>query len=191
MKKQKIRSIMVWSALPLLVLALGLLIASVPLKTPARSPAAAAGMPPGVDKIQHIVFIIKENRTLDNYFGTFPGADGATHGTISTGQVIPLGHTPDKTSRDIDHSWQAALTAIDGGKMDKFDLIRGGNMNGDYLAYTQLREADIPNYFAYARHFVLADRMFSSLTGPSFPNHLYTVGAQSGGAINNPTSRSR
>ena len=28
--------------------------------------------------IQHIVFIMKENRSFDNYFGTFPGANGAT-----------------------------------------------------------------------------------------------------------------
>ena len=34
--------------------------------------------------IQHIVFILKENRSFDNFFGTFPGADGATHGRIST-----------------------------------------------------------------------------------------------------------
>src|SRR5260370_3633596 len=105
---------------------------------------------------------------------------------LSTGRVIPLGHLPDKTPRDISHAFNAAVTAIDGGKMDKFDIISGGNVNGDYLAYTQFVETDIPNYFAYARSFVLGDKMFSSLTGPSFPNHLYTVGAQSGGAINNP-----
>lgn len=140
----------------------------------------------GMEKIQHVVFIVKENRTFDNYFGTFPGANGATSGMISTGRVIPLGHAPDKTPRDISHAYDAAVTAIDGGRMDKFDLIAGGNQNGDYLAYTQYVEADMPNYFSYARNFVLADNMFSSLTGPSFPNHLYTVGAQSGGAINNP-----
>lgn len=144
--------------------------------------------PSGIRLIQHIVFMVKENRTFDNYFGTFPGADGATSGTISTGQVIPLGHTPDSTPRDIDHSWNAALTAMDSGRMDKFDLISGGNVNGDYLSYTQLTEADIPNYFAYARNFVLSDRTFSSLHGPSFPNHLYTVAAQSGGVINNPSN---
>ncbi len=144
--------------------------------------------PPGMERIQHIVVIIKENRTFDNYFGTFPGADGATVGTLSTGAVIPLGRTPDRVPHDIAHSWRAALTAIDGGKMDGFDRISGGGPP-DFLAYTQLTEADIPQYFAYARQFVLADRMFSSLTGPSFPNHLYTVGAQSGGAINNPSSR--
>jgi phospholipase C len=142
--------------------------------------------PPGMTKIKHVVFIIKENRTFDNYFGTFPGADGATAGTISTGETIPLGRTPDRTPHDIGHSFQNAITAINGGQMNQFDLIPGGNVNGQLLAYTQLTEDDIPNYFAYARSFVLADAMFSSLTGPSFPNHLYTVGAQSGGAINNP-----
>jgi phospholipase C len=140
----------------------------------------------GLEKINHVVFIIKENRTFDNYFGTFQGADGATSGVISTGDVVPLGPTPDRTPRDISHSFQSAITAIDAGAMDQFDLIPGGNQNGDLLAYTQLSENDIPNYFALARYFTLADAMFSSLTGPSFPNHLYTVGAQSGGAINNP-----
>src|SRR5262244_3890051 len=51
--------------------------------------AARADLSFGLNKIQHIVFIIKENRTFDNYFGAFPGADGATSGTISTGRVIP------------------------------------------------------------------------------------------------------
>jgi phospholipase C len=142
----------------------------------------------GLDKIKHVVFIVKENRTFDNYFGTFPGIDGATSGQISTGEVIPLRHAPDMTPRDIDHSYQAAVEAIDGGAMDRFDLIKGGNVNGDYLAYSQYNESDIPNYFAYAHNFVLADAFFSSLEGPSFPNHLYTVGAQSNRAINNPST---
>ena len=155
-------------------------------------PQASGNPSPGMDAIQHIVFIIKENRTFDNYFGTFPGADGATTGTLSTGQVIPLGHTPDRTPGDICHNWSCALQAMDGGKMDDFDLIpvyRGGKPvpGPQRLSYTQLTESDIPNYFAYARNFVLADRMFSSLHGPSLPNHLYTVAAQSGGVINNPT----
>src|ERR1700682_3704553 len=139
----------------------------------------------GIRRIQHIVFIIKENRTFDNYFGTFPGADGATTGTISTGQVVPLGRTPDRI-HDISHSWQGAIQAMDGGRMDRFDIIQGGSVNGDLASYTQNTSQDLPNLFAYARHFVIADRMFSSLQGPSFPNHLYTVAAQSGSAINNP-----
>lgn len=50
----------------------------------------------------------------------------------------------------------------------------------------QFNQSDIPNYFAYAAAFTLADHMFSSLIGPSFPNHLYTIAAQSGGVVGNP-----
>ncbi len=46
---------------------------------------------------------------------------------------------------------------------------------------------EIPNYWEYARRFTLCDNFFSSLAGPSEPNHLYTVAAQSGGLVNNPT----
>ena len=142
---------------------------------------------PGLANIEHIVFIVKENRTFDNYFGTFPGADGATTGTISTGEVIDLGHTPDRTPRDIDHSFNGAVRAIDNGAMDRFDMLNGC---ADLLCMTQLTEDDIPNYFALARYFTLADAMFSSLTGPSFPNHLYTIAGQSGRAISNPSNSS-
>jgi phospholipase C len=142
----------------------------------------------GIHLIQHIVFIVRENRTFDSYFGTFPGANGATSGEISTGQVIPLIHQPDRLPSDIDHGWQAAINAIDGGKMNGFNLLSGGNIDGDYLAYTQQWQADIPAYWAYAQNFVLSDNTFSSLHGPSFPNHLYTVAAQSAGVISNGTN---
>jgi phospholipase C len=138
--------------------------------------------------IQHIVFIIKENRSFDTYFGAFPGADGATSGVISTGQRIPLKRGPDRMPRDIGHDWEDARRAMNDGKMDRFDLVRNGNVNNDLLSMTQFVGADIPNYWSYAEHFVLADHMFSSLAGPSFPNHLYTVASQAGGAINNPDS---
>jgi hypothetical protein len=82
--------------------------------------------------------------------------------------------------------WDDAVTAIDSGKMDKFDLINMGNVGGDYESMSQYIESDIPNYFAYARAYTLSDQMFSSLQGPSFPNHLYTIAATSGGVISNP-----
>ncbi len=139
-------------------------------------------------RIQHIVFLIKENRSFDTYFGTFPGADGATTGVISTGERIALKRATDRMSRDIGHDWEDAHRAMNGGRMDQFDLVRDGNVKNDFLSMTQFFAADIPNYWSYAEHFALADRMFSSLAGPSFPNHLYTVAAQSGGAFNNPDS---
>jgi len=144
--------------------------------TPGQNPG-----PAGLNQIQHVVFIIKENRTFDNYFGTFPGADGATSGVMSNGQQVPLTHEPDSLPHDLCHLWQCAIDAIAGGKMNGFNIDNGS------LAYTQFIESDIPNYFAYARQFVLADHMFSSLHGPSFPNHLYTIAAQSGGVIDLPS----
>ena len=89
----------------------------------ASQPRKAVQHPLDLTAIQHFVFLVKENRTFDDYFGTFPGANGTTTGVISTGQVIPLGHMPDVTPRDISHDWQATRLAMDFGKMDKFDLI--------------------------------------------------------------------
>jgi phospholipase C len=137
-------------------------------------------------KVQHIVFIIKENRTFDNYFGTFPRANGATKGVTSSGVVVALIHQPDRLAMDIDHSWTGAHFAVNGGKMNRFDLLKGARQNGQDMAMSQFTQADLPNYWAYAAKFTLADAMFSSLEGPSFPNHLYTIAAQSGGALNNP-----
>jgi phospholipase C len=146
-------------------------------KTPPKT-----AKPGDITVIQHIIFIIKENRSFDNYFGQYPGADGAVGGVASSGQIIPLRHTPDQVV-DIGHEWVAALTAVDNGKMDRFDLIPFGNVNGQYLAYSQLTQADIPNYYTYAQNFVLADRMFSSVHGDSFENHLYAIAAQAGGVV--------
>lgn len=142
--------------------------------------------------IKHIVFFVKENRTFDDYFGTYPGANGATTAMDSMGQVVPLRHQADQIP-DIDHSSEGARMALDNGKMDKFNLLHSNvkpkpNPNNPYgnNSLTQLYQSDIPDYWTYAQNFVLGDNMFSSLMGPSFPNHLYTIAAQSGGAVDNP-----
>ncbi len=143
-------------------------------------------VPPNISQIQHVIFIIKENRSFDSFYGTFPGANGATTATISTGQTINMGHQADQMPNDITgHGWFDAITGMDGGKMDRFDLVTAGSVNGDYLGFQQLHQSDIPNYWKYAQNFVIADNMFSSLQGASFPNHLYTIAAQSGGVFNN------
>lgn len=147
--------------------------------------------PAGIQKISHVVFLIKENRTYDNIFGAFNAKYGTKTCTLSTGQVVPQGRAPDRYPHDIDHGWAGALLGMDGGKMDQFDLIglgsgASGDNSGDLLTCRQFTAADIPNYFAYAHNFALGANMFSSLHGPSFPNHLYTIAAESFGAIDNP-----
>ena len=74
-------------------------------------------------RIKHIVFFVKENRTFDNYFGTYPGANGATSARDSEGNVVPLHHESDQVP-DINHSSGSAIMAYDNGKMDHFDLIK-------------------------------------------------------------------
>lgn len=132
--------------------------------------------------IKHTVFIICENHTFDNYFGTFPEADGVSKGQLSTGEWTALSTMPDADQGAyLCNGWDCSLQAIDGGKMDKFDMISGGTLD----AYTQATQKEIPNYWAYARQFTLADHYFTSVHGPSLPNHLFAIGAQSGGAIDN------
>ncbi len=159
----------------------------------ANNPATATPAP-GTSNgaIKHIVFFIKENRSFDDYFGTYPGANGATMATDSMGQVVPLRHQADQIP-DIDHSSEGARMAWDNGKMDKFNLLHSNvklkpNPNDPYRnnSLTQFYQSDLPNYWTYAQNFVLGDNMFSSLMGPSFPNHLYSIAAQSGGVVDNP-----
>jgi phospholipase C len=119
-------------------------------------------------KIEHVVFVIKENRTFDTMFGTYPGADGATQGETCDGQILPLGHATDRVD-DAGHSFADGISAINGGRMNCFNPI----------GFVQYQQADIPNYWTYAQHFTLADRFFTSIYGPTGVEHLWTFAAQS------------
>lgn len=151
------------------------------------TPVPTAGTPtPAVSPIKHIVIMVKENHSFDNLFGTFPGADGATTGRTSSGATVALGHTPDHTLIDIDHERGAAVTALDNGKMDGFDQLAGAIQNGQDIALTQYHQSDIPNYWTYARTFTLDDRFFSTIAGPTFPNHMVLVAGSSNNIDDNP-----
>src|SRR5262249_50204139 len=144
------------------------------------------GMPAGETfPIDHVVVIVKENHTFDNYFGSFPGAEGTSVAHTSTGDV-PVGRPPLILLRDLCHSHACALADWHGGRMDGWNEGDPKNAN-DRLAYAQYREADIPNYWQYARHYVLADHFFSSMLVPSFPGHSFFLAAQAGWALGNPS----
>ena len=170
-----------------------------PSGTPAQTSAAPATQSPSPAKtaderdttrspIKHVVFLIKENRTFDNLFGTFPGADGVSFG-YDRGTRRPLRRGTDKSigSEDIPHCYTCSREAWNHGRMDGFNQ---GPVS-DRWSYTQLRRSQLPNYWDWAREFVLADNFFSSAQGPSFPNHLYSIAAQSGGAHDNPRRTGR
>lgn len=145
--------------------------------------------------IQHVVFLIKENHSFTQMFGNFPGVNGqTTTGVVKINgvdQTIPLNVAPDKPVNYC-HLFNCAAKDYDGGAMDAFNLGDKACASPPYLCYQENNQSTIPNYWSYAQHFVLGDEMFSSLQGPSFPNHLYTVAAASGpdaphSAIGNPT----
>jgi len=139
--------------------------------------------------ISHVVIIDKENHSFDNMFGRFPRADGATAADQASGQSIPLNHTPDHTLLDIAHAGDAAAFAADQGRMDRFDQLPGAIQDGKDIADSQYTSSDIPLYWKYAKTFTLDDHFFSTIMGPSFPNHLVTIAASSANAVDNPVGQ--
>jgi phospholipase C len=132
--------------------------------------------------IDHVVFIVKENRTFDTIFGTYPGADGATGGTTLDGRTVPLTPAPDVMTQPLTHGFWSGLFSIDGGRMDGFNTIAGG---GNLDGYVQFDRTSLPHYFDYADRFVLSDAFFTSEYGPTYPEHLYTIAGQSAGIMDN------
>ena len=87
---------------------------------------SASVIVPGQNPIKHVVFLVKENHSFDNYFGKYPGADGATEGPtlkcdqgFAPGPTVPLTDAPYSYPHDLGHAFVPGLTAIDGGKMDE------------------------------------------------------------------------
>jgi phospholipase C len=151
---------------------------------PAAHFAAVVGAPQ--TPIKHIIFLQKENRSFDEYFGalskTNPGINGATSALKSNGGVVsPLPQTPDPLPNDIDHSGWSFGKAYDGGKMDGFDTEKGAySSSGKPLALSQMQPSTIPDYTAYATTYGLGDNMFASWRGASFTNNIYEVAGQAG-----------
>ena len=137
-------------------------------------------------KIKHIVFVILENHTYDNIFGRYPGGAGATTAKDAGLGTVPLQHAPPFNWHDIDHEYGNAIRGVAGGRMNGFGANPGANLNGDRMSFQQYEQSDIPNFWSYAQHYTLGDHMYSSMVGPTFPNHLYSVAAQSGGVVTNP-----
>jgi phospholipase C len=152
----------------------------------AANPVAA---PTPTTPIQHVVVLMQENHTFDNYFGTYPGADGIPAGVCmprvpadpSAGCVNSY-HLPSHRTIDLSHGTDVANLALNGGKLDGFVYAQNKrNLPGE-TAMGYYDGSDLPFYWNLASSSVLADRFFSSDAGGSKENHLYWVAAQSGGA---------
>ena len=132
--------------------------------------------------IKHIIIIMQENRSFDEYFGTYPGIDGIPQGVrLSTSPgsneyVSPYLET-NTNPKGGPHSWEAAHVDYDNGKMDGFVWASGPNAMGYYDYHL------LPSYWVYAENYVLFDNFFESVLSYSLPAHLYLVAGQSGGYV--------
>jgi phospholipase C len=142
------------------------------------SPASASSSP-----IKHVVVIMQENRTFDNFFHGFPGADSAQTG-MNKGTVVTLSPVPLAETYDLDHTHPGWWNAWDNGLMDGFAETQ---TNPPLAAYSYVPSTQIQPYWTLATQYTLADRMFQSNTGTSFTAHQYMIAAQSGGVDEDPS----
>jgi len=169
-----------------LCLALPVAVAAAPLQRLPLRFAHGANSP-----ITHVVILVMENRTFDNLFHGFPGADTTDYGYEHTGKKVQLHATALEALGDPSHSHTSLVTEYANGKMDGFDLDKIsaiGAFPKDFpYAYVPLSEIK-GDYWALAAHYGLADKMFSSQMAPSYPGHQYLIAGQAGRAIEDPTS---
>ena len=156
----------------------------------------------GIDNINHLVFIVMENRSFDEYFGTYPGADGipmkngkptVCQPTANGGCAYPY-HDTNYIDQGGPHGHKASVTDYNNGKMDGFikalDIYKNGCMlhpstppcpeatpgpqgQPDIMGYKTRRE--IPNYWNYADHYTLFDHMFAPVDSWTLPSHLFLI----------------
>jgi phospholipase C len=110
--------------------------------------------------IEHVITVMLENHTFDNFFGSFPGANG-----------VQSPEAPNPLWSDLAHTYSHYLACFNGGGPSSF------NVNG-LVSYS---ESDLPVLWNYARQFGLSDNFFTSARTSSTPNHLYMIAGQSGG----------
>ncbi len=154
-------------------------------------------VPPGIHKVKHVVVIQQENRSFDSYFGTFPGADG-----IPMANGLPTVCSPDPQNGTCMKPYVDHADVNGGGPHGQTNAtadLAGGQMNGfvgqavaakkscvdpnnpacanskapDVMGYHT--QSDIPNYWTYAKDFVLQDHMFEPNASWSLPSHLFLV----------------
>ena len=155
--------------------------------------AAAAAVPPAgsdLGAVDHVVFLMMENRSFDHYFGSYKAVRGFDDHGSSLG-VFDQAWKGDKTllpfhlntvtdtaecTVDLDHFWAAQHACWNDGAMDSFVTTHtskeyeGANGVGTMGYYTR---ADLPYYYALADAFTICDNYHCSVLGPTHPNRLF------------------
>jgi phospholipase C len=162
------------------------------------SPDAAAAATGTLRDIDHFIFLMKENRSFDHYFGTLAGVRGFDDATAMTlpdgrpvfaqpegrdgGSVLPFRLDTRRTNAQrlhvLDHSWQAQHQSWNGGKMDLWiPAHRAEDGAAAPLTMGFMARADLPYYHALADAFTICDNYHCSVMGPTHPNRYYAMSA--------------
>ena len=154
--------------------------------TPVSSqPGGSSTSIPANGPIKHVVIIIQENRTPDNLFNGFPGADTVRVAKLHDGTTMQLQPSTLGAANDPCHFHECYKTDYDNGKMDGFDIARPSD---GMAPMTYVAQSDVQPYWTLGEQYAFADRMFASHTGPSFPAHLYLISGQAAGVSSLPWS---
>jgi phospholipase C len=171
----------------------------------AGSPAATETPgPEGIFKLDHLIFIVQENRSFDHYFGTYPGADGIPTNEDGSFAIcvpdkwqgedcVPPYITSSFDQNGGPHNRRAARENVNGGKMDGFVNSLDPRPEFCWMQPDQPKCVDflgpegqpdvmsvhtrdtLPNYWAYADEYVLQDGMFAPVDSWTLPSHLFLV----------------
>jgi len=149
--------------------------ASLPSSPPQTGFAAVALGTPG-SPIEHVVVMVQENRTFNDFFATFPGAFGTTTGKMRVaGKTVNVALTkvPLESTTTLRHTYPAFHTAYRDGHMDAFNLIRyqtTGKPEGK-APYQYVDPGQLGPYWTMAKDYALADHMFQTQGSGSFTAH--------------------
>jgi phospholipase C len=123
--------------------------------------------------IKHVVVIVQENRSFENIFAGYPGADAPTYGLTHNGTIVPLRPITFKGS-DLGHYYGMSITDWDNGQMDGFDenTLSPSGEPAQLYPYSFLQRSLVEPYWSMAAQYVLADHMFPTEMGSSFTAHL-------------------
>ena len=150
--------------------------------------AAAASPPRPATPIKHLVLLMQANHSFDNYFGTYPGADGIPKGTCqpislsrpAAGCVRPF-HLGGRPVPDLDHPIDVFRRQLNGGRMNGFVAAYrqvGAGTHQSVMGYYD--ERDLPFSWAVARRYVLFDRFFTSASAGTLANHMFWMTGRRG-----------
>jgi phospholipase C len=141
--------------------------------------------------ISHVVIIVQENRSFDDLFNGFPGANTVQSGENSFGQTVQLQPESLTAPYDLSHTHPAFVTEYANGNLNGFNLEHescGHTRSVEPMvkcppkqiaAYGYVPESNVQPYWDMAEQYTIADNMFETNQGPSFPAHQYLISGTS------------